>query len=24
MYIPALSNCSTITIDREKHNKERG
>jgi alcohol dehydrogenase (cytochrome c) len=22
--IPALSNCSTITIDREKHNKERG
>jgi alcohol dehydrogenase (cytochrome c) len=24
VYIPALSNCSTITIDREKHNKERG
>ena len=24
MYIPALSNCSTITIDREKHSKERG
>jgi alcohol dehydrogenase (cytochrome c) len=24
IYIPALSNCSTITIDREKHNKERG
>jgi len=24
LYIPALSNCSTITIDREKHNKERG
>jgi alcohol dehydrogenase (cytochrome c) len=24
MYIPALSNCSTIAIDREKHNKERG
>jgi alcohol dehydrogenase (cytochrome c) len=24
LYIPALSNCVTITIDREKHNKERG
>jgi alcohol dehydrogenase (cytochrome c) len=24
IYIPALSNCSTITIDREKHTKERG
>jgi alcohol dehydrogenase (cytochrome c) len=24
LYIPTLSNCSTITIDREKHNKERG
>src|SRR5580658_9212425 len=24
MYIPALSNCSTITIDREKHTKEKG
>src|SRR6202043_2021783 len=24
LYIPALSNCSTITIDREKHTKERG
>jgi alcohol dehydrogenase (cytochrome c) len=24
LYIPALSNCSTIAIDREKHNKERG
>jgi alcohol dehydrogenase (cytochrome c) len=24
IYIPALSNCSTITIDREKHNKEKG
>src|SRR6516165_5380891 len=24
LYIPALSNCITITIDREKHNKERG
>src|SRR5437667_4438932 len=24
IYIPALSNCATITIDREKHNKERG
>ena len=24
LYIPALSNCSTITIDREKHNAERG
>jgi alcohol dehydrogenase (cytochrome c) len=24
LYIPALSNCATITIDREKHNKERG
>jgi len=24
VYIPALSNCVTITIDREKHNKERG
>ena len=23
-YIPALSNCVTITIGREKHNKERG
>jgi hypothetical protein len=22
--IPALSNCSTITIDREKHTKEKG
>jgi alcohol dehydrogenase (cytochrome c) len=21
VYIPALSNCSTITIDREKHNR---
>jgi alcohol dehydrogenase (cytochrome c) len=24
LYIPALSNCATITIDQEKHNKERG
>jgi alcohol dehydrogenase (cytochrome c) len=24
LYIPALSNCVTITIDREKHSKERG
>jgi alcohol dehydrogenase (cytochrome c) len=24
LYIPALSNCSTITIDREKHTKEKG
>ena len=24
MYIPALSNCVTITIDRAKHNKELG
>jgi len=24
LYIPALSNCVTITIDREKHTKERG
>jgi len=24
IYIPALSNCSTIAIDREKHNKEKG
>jgi alcohol dehydrogenase (cytochrome c) len=24
LYIPALSTCSTITIDREKHNKEKG
>src|SRR5882724_3270842 len=24
LYVPSLSNCSTITIDREKHNKERG
>jgi alcohol dehydrogenase (cytochrome c) len=24
LYIPALSNCSTIAIDREKHSKERG
>ena len=24
IYIPALSNCATVTIDREKHNKERG
>ena len=24
LYIPALSNCVTITIGREKHNKERG
>jgi alcohol dehydrogenase (cytochrome c) len=24
LYIPALSNCVTVTIDREKHNKERG
>jgi alcohol dehydrogenase (cytochrome c) len=24
VYIPALSNCSTITIDREKHTKEKG
>jgi alcohol dehydrogenase (cytochrome c) len=24
IYIPAISNCSTIAIDREKHNKEKG
>jgi alcohol dehydrogenase (cytochrome c) len=24
LYIPSVSNCSTITIDREKHNRERG
>jgi alcohol dehydrogenase (cytochrome c) len=24
VYIPALTNCVTVTIDREKHNKERG
>jgi alcohol dehydrogenase (cytochrome c) len=24
LYIPALSNCVTVTIDREKHTKERG
>jgi len=24
MYIPSISNCSTVTIDREKHNRERG
>jgi len=24
LYIPALSNCVTISIDREKHDKERG
>ena len=24
LYIPALSNCVTITIDREKHNAQRG
>src|SRR6266568_4396602 len=24
LYIPALSNCVTVTIDREKHNKEKG
>jgi len=24
LYIPTLSNCVTVTIDREKHNKERG
>ena len=24
LYIPSVSNCSTITIDREKHNSERG
>jgi alcohol dehydrogenase (cytochrome c) len=24
LYIPSVSNCSTITIDREKHNAERG
>jgi alcohol dehydrogenase (cytochrome c) len=24
LYIPALSNCVTATIDREKHSKERG
>jgi alcohol dehydrogenase (cytochrome c) len=24
LYIPTLSNCATITIDREKHTKERG
>ena len=23
-YIPSVSNCSTISIDREKHNAERG
>jgi alcohol dehydrogenase (cytochrome c) len=24
LYIPALSNCVTVTIDREKHSKEKG
>ena len=24
LYIPTLSNCVTVTIDREKHTKERG
>jgi alcohol dehydrogenase (cytochrome c) len=24
IYIPALSNCASVTIDRERHNKERG
>jgi alcohol dehydrogenase (cytochrome c) len=24
LYIPALSNCVTVTIDRDKHSKERG
>ncbi len=24
LYIPALSNCVTVTIDREKHNAQRG
>jgi alcohol dehydrogenase (cytochrome c) len=24
IYIPAIANCSTITIDREKHNSEKG
>jgi alcohol dehydrogenase (cytochrome c) len=24
LYIPALSNCVTVSIDREKHNKEKG
>jgi alcohol dehydrogenase (cytochrome c) len=24
LYIPSVSNCSTVTIDREKHNRERG
>jgi alcohol dehydrogenase (cytochrome c) len=24
LYIPSLSNCSTVTIDREKHTKEKG
>jgi alcohol dehydrogenase (cytochrome c) len=24
LYIPSLSNCVTVTIDREKHTKERG
>jgi alcohol dehydrogenase (cytochrome c) len=24
LYIPALTNCVTVTIDREKHTKERG
>src|SRR4029077_16739155 len=24
IYIPALTACVTVTIDREKHNKERG
>ncbi len=24
LYIPSVSNCSTITIDREKHNAQRG
>jgi alcohol dehydrogenase (cytochrome c) len=24
LYIPALSNCVTVTIDREKHSRERG
>jgi alcohol dehydrogenase (cytochrome c) len=24
LYIPALSNCVTVTIDREKHNPQRG
>jgi alcohol dehydrogenase (cytochrome c) len=24
LYIPALSNCVTVTVDREKHNAQRG